>query len=93
MQYHDYAMHGSDGPHVFAWLLLVLLLAVLVGLIVVVATRWGGVRGVSAAPAPAGPRTGDDPQELVRLRYARGEIDRETFLQVSQDLGGPAPPG
>jgi len=88
-----YYMHGGDGPHVFAWLLFVLLLALLVGLIVVVAARLGGARWGSAAPAPVGPRTGEDPQELVRLRYARGEIDRETFLQVSQDLGGGPPPG
>lgn len=93
MRYHDYYMHGGDGPHVFAWFLLVLLLALLVGLIVVLAGRWGGTRRVSAAPAPVGSKTGEDPQELVRLRYARGEIDRETFLQVSQDLGGGPPPG
>ena len=94
MQYHDYAMHGGDGPHVLAWLLMVLLFAVLVGLVIVLATRWGYVRRVpGAAPASVGPRTGEDPQDLVRLRYARGEIDRETFLQLSQDLGGSAPPG
>jgi len=91
MRYHDYYMHGGDGPHVFAWLLLVLLLVLLVGLIVVVAARWGGLRKGSAGTAPAGLKAGEDPQELVRLRYARGEIDRGTFLQVSQDLGGPAP--
>jgi uncharacterized membrane protein len=39
-----------------------------------------------------GLKPGENSQELVRLRYARGEIDRETFLQVSQDLGGSGPP-
>ena len=91
MRNHDYYMHGGDGPHVFAWLLFALLLVLLVGLIVAVAGRWGGLHRGSAAPgAPL--RTGGDPLELVRLRYARGEIDRETFLQVSQDLAGGAPP-
>ena len=88
-----YYMHGGNGPHVFAWLLFMLLLVLLVGLAVVVAARLGGARWRSAATAPVAPRTGEDPLELVRLRYARGEIDRETFLQVSQDLGGGPPPG
>jgi uncharacterized membrane protein len=90
MPYHDYAMHGGDGPHTLAWVLMILLFVLLVGLIVLLVTKWdGGRRAAVAGPAPLGPRTGDDPQELVRLRYARGEIDRETFLQVSQDLAPP----
>lgn len=93
MPYHDYAMHGGDGPHAFAWVLMFLLLALLIGLIVLLVTKWDGGRRAVTVPAPHVPRTGDDPQELVRLRYARGEIDRETFLQVSEDLGGAPPPG
>lgn len=93
MARHDFYMHGGDGPHVFAWLLFVILLALLVGLIFVVAARLGGARWGWSAPPPVGPRTGDDPLELLRLRYARGEVDRETFLQASQDLGGIPPPG
>jgi putative membrane protein len=92
MRYQDSYMHGGDGPHVVAWLLLVLLLALVVGLVVVLAARWGGLERRSAVPALGGSKPGADAQELVRLRYARGEIDRETFLQVSQDLAG-TPPG
>ncbi|HEV7133192.1 MAG TPA: hypothetical protein VGN27_05620 [Gaiellaceae bacterium] len=35
-----------------------------------------------------------DPVAFARMRYARGEIDRETFVQLTQDLGGEpgAPP-
>jgi putative membrane protein len=91
MRYHDYYMHGGDGPHVLAWLLFALLFALLIGLIVVLVARWGGLHRGSAVPALGGSKTGEDPHELVRLRYARGEIDRETFLQVSQDLGSPPP--
>ena len=29
---------------------------------------------------------GDPAVDLVRQRYARGELDRETFLQTVQDL-------
>lgn len=90
MPYHDTYMHGSDGPHTFAWLLMFLLLALLIGLVVMLVTKWeGGRRAAAAGTAPLA-RTGDDPYELVRLRYARGEIDRETFLQVSQDLSPPS---
>jgi uncharacterized membrane protein len=47
---------------------------------------------IRSAPAPAGAARGSDPAEIVRRRYARGEIDRETFLQLSQDLAGAPPP-
>jgi uncharacterized membrane protein len=39
---------------------------------------------------------GDEALAALRLRYARGEITREEFLQANQDLGGgsllPEPP-
>jgi putative membrane protein len=41
----------------------------------------------AARPAGAVPPP-DGALEEVRLRYARGEISREEFLQRSQDLGG-----
>ena len=88
MIYHGYA-HGGDGWHVFAWVLFVLLLALAAGLAVALASRLGVGRGSPAAPAAAPAPPAEDPQALVRLRYARGEIDRETFLQLTQDLGGP----
>jgi uncharacterized membrane protein len=34
----------------------------------------------------------DEAMETLRVRYARGEITREEFLQVSEDLGGPPLP-
>jgi hypothetical protein len=48
---------------------------------------------VTTIPAPAGtvPGVGSDVAlEAVRLRYARGEMTRDEFLQVSRDLGAPA---
>ena len=91
MEYHGYVQHGG-GPHIFAWLLFVFLLLLLIGLAVLVLTRFSITQRSPALPAPVPMRAGEDPQELLRLRYARGEIDRETFLQVSQDLGGNPPP-
>ena len=86
MRNHDYFMHGGGGPHVFAWLLFALLLVFLVGLVVFFTGRWGGLHRGSPAPGTLAPRAGDDAQDLVRLRYARGEIDREEFLSRKQDL-------
>jgi uncharacterized membrane protein len=89
---HGYVQHGG-GAHIFAWLLFLSLVALLIGLAVLVLTRFTITQRSPAPPAPTvSLRAGEDPQELVRLRYARGEIDRETFLQVSQDLGGNPPP-
>ncbi|MEJ2735401.1 MAG: SHOCT domain-containing protein [Anaerolineae bacterium] len=33
-----------------------------------------------------GPRAGDDALEILRRRYARGEIDREEFQRMREDL-------
>lgn len=90
MEHHDFYMRHGGGPGFFGWLLLFLVVALLVALIVHFATRLLGSH--AGAPLPAA-RAGEDPLELLRLRYARGEIDRETFVQTNADLGGPAPPG
>ncbi|HZJ03654.1 MAG TPA: SHOCT domain-containing protein [Thermoleophilia bacterium] len=66
--------------------------AVIVGIVLVVraltqqsAPRSGQETGVSA---PARPRALD----LLEERYARGEIDREEFLERREDLGGGSGP-
>jgi membrane-associated protease RseP (regulator of RpoE activity) len=47
----------------------------------------------TAAYVPPAADSRSDPLELLRLRYARGEISREEFLTMSADLGsGPRPP-
>jgi len=43
--------------------------------------------GVPAGPAPSAPSL----LAIIEDRYARGEIDREAFLQQKQDLGLTAP--
>ena len=82
--------HGGWG--VLGWLLPLLFIGVLVGLVVWLVLR------TTQRPAPAtGPGPGWSPAppvapnaalEQVRARYARGEISREDFLQMSSDLGG-----
>jgi hypothetical protein len=83
--------HG--GPSTLAWVIFVLELLMLAALAVLIA------RSFMWRPRPAGPGPGRgfrrhgppppaDPLEAVRYRYARGEITREQYLQVTRDLGG-----
>ena len=44
---------------------------------------------VGAGPTPS--RRGDGALEELRLRYARGELDRDDFTQRFRDLGGEGP--
>jgi uncharacterized membrane protein len=77
----------------FGWLMPILFLAVVAGLVV-----WIVLRTTRRPPAPAVaggwvPRFGPDPAvEHARMRYARGELSRQDYLRVREDLtpGGPA---
>jgi putative membrane protein len=57
------------------------------------APRSAGWTGQPAWAAAGGPRGAFDPAlEELRLRYARGEVDRDEFVRRSADLGAPPPP-
>ncbi|HZU73306.1 MAG TPA: SHOCT domain-containing protein [Acidimicrobiales bacterium] len=82
--------------------LILIALALLLALGVVALIRyWRTGAVVSGHPAPrpwfgppAGPPPFDPALHELRMRYARGELSREEFLQRLVDLGGPAaPPG
>ena len=64
----------------------------LIALVVWAVVRLSGrtlVPAMASAPAGFAPAArGDAALEEVRLRYARGEMSREEFVQRSQDLGG-----
>jgi uncharacterized membrane protein len=47
--------------------------------------------GLEAPRAPASPPGYNDALEQLRLRYVRGEIERDEYVQKAQDLGGPPP--
>ena len=70
--------HWDAGWHMgwmgFGWLVL----AVLIALVVWAATR--ASRGAGS--------NGESPREILKRRYARGEIDRETYQRMLRDLGG-----
>jgi uncharacterized membrane protein len=88
---HGFLEHGHHhGPGPLAWAILAILLAVLIvslvnlglGLARGRGRRWpgGGFPGGSSL---------DRALALLRLRYARGEISRDEYLQASADLGAP----
>jgi uncharacterized membrane protein len=67
------------------WIAWFLFMAFLALLVLGVALLWRRGSGADAA-------SGDEALDAIRLRYARGEMTREEFLQVNKDLGGPEPP-
>ncbi len=73
------------------------LLLLLLGLVVWAVVRVSRQAQVAAPAPPASPAQRPDPAlEQARMRYARGEIDRDEYLRLVADLGGgptaPPPP-
>jgi putative membrane protein len=83
-----------SGWDLFGWFLPMVLSVLLVALAVWLVVRSTGERPQASVPPvwppPTVPPT-DAALEQARLRYARGEIDREEFIRLSRDLGGAAP--
>lgn len=69
-------------------ILIVLVLLVLVIGGAAVAVVWFARQGStgSSAGQARGSRTGDDALEVLRRRYAAGEIDREEFERMREEL-------
>jgi putative membrane protein len=86
-------MYGYDGGMwgVFMWLLMFLFVAaIVVGVVLLVRGTGRGASGGSqtmmpGAPGPTPPPAGSALQ-VLEDRYARGDINREEFLQRRQDL-------
>jgi putative membrane protein len=77
--------------HFIAFLFFLALIALVVWVVVRITSRPQGGAMVPVGRAPALHR--DPALEEVRLRYARGEMSREEFVQRSGDLGGEPEPG
>jgi putative membrane protein len=59
---------------------MVLVWVVLVGVVIWVTSRLAG-------PGRAGTDTGKNrPEEILKVRYDRGELDRETYQRMLEDL-------
>jgi len=92
--YHD------GGPSALTWTIFALQVLTLLLLLALVAksaarARWAFRHGPPAGFGPPGfgPRGfggpgHHDPLEVVRQRYARGELERDEYLQATRDLGG-----
>ena len=95
MEFHHSGPYGDHGWWMFfGGFLPLLVFIVLIGLVVWAVLRSTG-RGRALIPASTAPMTApphDDALHEVRLRYARGEMDRQEFVQRYRDLGGTRPP-
>ena len=88
-----YYGHGNTS---LAWatFALVLLLVLTVGAMLI--ARFAGGRGRRRSEAKMMMRHGGppDPLEVLRMRFASGQISRDEFLQATSDLTAvPQPPG
>ncbi|HTG46639.1 MAG TPA: hypothetical protein VK646_03170 [Actinomycetota bacterium] len=88
---------GGFDPHVHhGWGVVHFLVPLVMFLIVIGVVVWAVLYLTShrtpAAVAAAGPPPRDPAMEELRIRYARGELPHEEFLQRSVDLGGAPPP-
>lgn len=75
---HGYGMGGGMGFG-FGWIFWLVILGVIVWLAVTLVNRSGGVR-------PSGHKVHDAPLDVLRRRYARGEISREEFREMKAEL-------
>ncbi len=88
-----YFVHHAHHGHPFLWLVLLIVLIALAGFALYVLIRTIRMPGANALVGPGSAvALGDNALELVRLRYAKGEIDRDEFVRVSTDLGAPPAP-
>lgn len=79
----DGGHHG--GASTLAWVIFALQLLMLAALALLIVRAYSFRRRVRFS------RHGPPPvEEILRHRYARGEISREEYLQASSDLGTPA---
>ncbi len=72
---HGHEMMGGWGPMILGPLMMLLVIAAIV-VLVVLAVRWLGGAGAHPAPRAAPAKT---PLEILKERFARGEIDQEDY--------------
>ena len=91
-----YVHHGGASPLHWAVFALLLILVLAVAGLLMTQLAGGRSRRGSLGLGFAGPARGPvhvgDPLDVLRNRYARGEIGRDEFLQATSDLTAPLPP-
>ena len=74
-------MHGFGGMGLFGgWIGLIFNLAVIVGIVILIV--WA-VKRFASGNVSSGEQT---PREIVQARYARGQLTREQYQQILNDL-------
>ena len=74
-------MMGGGMMYGFGWIGLILNVAIIVGIVILIV--WAVKRFTSGTLSP----NGQTPREILQARYARGEITRDQYQQMLQDLG------
>lgn len=86
-----FGMHGwggTFGANPLGWILMLVLWGLLLGgLALVVVSLARNSRASSAAPLPPS-ASGESPLDILKARYARGEITKEQFNEIKMDLDG-----
>ena len=78
-------MHGFGGMGLFGGLIgLIFNLAIIVGIILLIV--WAVKRFTSGTTNWNQPSGNQSPREILQARYARGEINRDQYQQILQDL-------
>ncbi|MGZ4674961.1 MAG: SHOCT domain-containing protein [Acidimicrobiia bacterium] len=91
MRWHEGVHHGFGWGGLVFVVLVIALIAVLVWLIVGLSRRPATHAAPPAAPLP-GPGAGHGPEDILRERLARGEIDPDDFTARLNALRASAPP-
>jgi uncharacterized membrane protein len=94
---NDFLGYHYGGPSAYGWTVFALQLVILLGIVWLVANlllggRLGRGRPAAAVAGPVLPSHAgdDDALAVLRMRYAKGEIERDRYLQATADLGGRA---
>jgi uncharacterized membrane protein len=79
--------------HAWQTIIPILLILILGGALIWLVVRMKAVqadltRGAATTAGPATPPPADAALAHARMRYANGEIDRDSFLAIWRDLGG-----
>ena len=75
---------GGGGGWLVVLLLIVVVAAVIVGVVFLMRGLGGGSASGGSAPSQAGLR--ESPEDILKRRYAAGEIDREEYEKALSDL-------
>lgn len=75
---------GAVGSVIALILNLAITVALLAGIVLLVMWLWRRI-GSTATPLTF-TRPADDPRTILQMRYARGEISREQYLEMLNDL-------